>query len=176
MRWWGVSVELRWKIRDKMWCWWQWKCRRCIEWSERYWHWQTTGFHSPLQFVPSFSSFTTMSGNKNSLFCNLPCNYEKGKILIILVIFLCNKTKFRFSKSTHIDKHSSLRQTSWNKTIPTPSVYLITQGGLGNQLFQYACSYALSRKYNIPLFLLLPEHAGPMTHRRYETLKKLTIK
>jgi hypothetical protein len=35
-------------------------------------------------------------------------------------------------------------------------VHLKTHGRLGNQLFEYACSYSLARKHKIPLFLDVP--------------------
>lgn len=43
------------------------------------------------------------------------------------------------------------------KIIPAPSVYLDVIEGLGNQFFQYACSYAIARKYNLTLFLYVPD-------------------
>jgi hypothetical protein len=39
------------------------------------------------------------------------------------------------------------------KKLSSASVLLEPKGGLGNQLFQYACSYSLARKYELPLYI-----------------------
>lgn len=40
----------------------------------------------------------------------------------------------------------------FNKTLVDPGVILHVKGGIGNQLFQYACSYALARERVLPLY------------------------
>lgn len=43
------------------------------------------------------------------------------------------------------------------KELPSPSVYLQSKGGMGNQLFDFACNYALARKLNFPLYVRIPD-------------------
>lgn len=53
-----------------------------------------------------------------------------------------------------------------DKIIFTPSVYLRVMGGLGNQLFQYSCSYTIARKHNIPFYLVSPGQSESGANRR----------
>lgn len=50
---------------------------------------------------------------------------------------------------------SALEQVEvfYNKTLYAPGVILMVKGDLGNQLFQYACSYALARRLRWPLYI-----------------------
>ncbi|OXA38442.1 hypothetical protein Fcan01_26785 [Folsomia candida] len=42
-----------------------------------------------------------------------------------------------------------------------PAILLKTTNGLGNQLFQYACHYALARKHDLPLYIRIPHNQTP---------------
>lgn len=53
---------------------------------------------------------------------------------------------------------NSSRLTATEKIITPPGIILKVWGGLGNQLFQYACTYALSRTMSLPLYLFLPSN------------------
>lgn len=49
---------------------------------------------------------------------------------------------------------ASLGKTSTKLRVLYPKgVFLRTKGGIGNQLYQYACHYALARKHNVPLYI-----------------------
>lgn len=44
----------------------------------------------------------------------------------------------------------------YSQRTSSPAVYLRPTGGLGNQLFQYACAYTIARKNNWPLYVQIP--------------------
>ncbi|OXA55544.1 O-antigen biosynthesis glycosyltransferase WbnK, partial [Folsomia candida] len=52
--------------------------------------------------------------------------------------------------------------TSRNSTsTSSASVLLSVRGGIGNQLFQFACAYALARKFGWPLYIHVPSRTTP---------------
>ncbi|CAL8144894.1 unnamed protein product [Orchesella dallaii] len=50
-----------------------------------------------------------------------------------------------------------LLKTFYNTTLSPPGIILHTKGGIGNQLFEYACSYALAKRKNWPLYIHYPK-------------------
>ncbi|ODM94498.1 O-antigen biosynthesis glycosyltransferase WbnK [Orchesella cincta] len=53
----------------------------------------------------------------------------------------------------------------FDKRLPPPGVLVRTKGGIGNQLFQYACSYALSKNLNQTLYTWYIPSKDPSTRR-----------
>ena len=49
------------------------------------------------------------------------------------------------------------------------------KGGLGNQLFQYAAAYAISKRLGQPLRISIPSFTANMTARQYK-LPQLCVK
>lgn len=58
----------------------------------------------------------------------------------------------------------------FTQSIEPPGVLLKLRGGIGNQLFLYACSYALAKEKNLPLYLVSNSSA------RYSQDRKFTFK
>ncbi|CAL8117888.1 unnamed protein product [Orchesella dallaii] len=53
----------------------------------------------------------------------------------------------------------------FDKTLPPSGVIVQTKGGIGNQLFQYACSYALSRNLNRAFYTWFITSRDPSTRQ-----------
>ncbi|CAL8117814.1 unnamed protein product [Orchesella dallaii] len=64
-----------------------------------------------------------------------------------------NFNLFQLSNDNNETQHSI--RSYFNTTLIPPGVILRPQGGIGNQLFEYACSYALAKERNWPLYIVL---------------------
>lgn len=60
----------------------------------------------------------------------------------------------------------------YNKTVPPPGVIIHLKGGIGNQLFQYACSYALARDRKWPLYMFYKLPPSDAKEREYKPFQR----
>ncbi|CAL8144933.1 unnamed protein product [Orchesella dallaii] len=81
---------------------------------------------------------------------------QKGKVALTSALSSDNfEEKDLFGKG-------KLVKIYYNKEIRPPGVILRSRAGTGNQLFHYACSYALARKKNLPLYI---DHYQPVSSK-----------
>lgn len=88
---------------------------------------------------------------------------HKLKILLTtLVLLWYTFLRFHFQSNSPRPFNTSVEHLS--RPVKPPGVVLRTLGGLGNQLFQYSCSYALSEEKHWPLYVTLNEN---LTNRKF---------
>jgi hypothetical protein len=76
---------------------------------------------------------------------NLRCRIYKTSVTIFLLL------SFYLYYFYNQEQKSQWEDVS--KKVRPPGIILPKSGGVGNQLFRFACSYALSRKLNVPLYI-----------------------
>jgi hypothetical protein len=107
-----------------------------------------------------FSEFTTATVGRLNLQLSLKTKSSLFALMVCTFLVLSNISGLHlYDYRTVTDKvYIKYASSPESPTIKTaePFVYLKTFGRLGNQLFQYACAYAIAKKHRMSLFLDAP--------------------
>ncbi|OXA39277.1 O-antigen biosynthesis glycosyltransferase WbnK [Folsomia candida] len=76
----------------------------------------------------------------------------------------------KLNSVTDPSHYFTLKNTS-DHPIRRRAILLKTTNGLGNQLFQYACHYALARKHDLPLYVRIPHNLTHLAPPHFHSVK-----